>query len=285
MAPISPTVAALALGLLIKQRRKGAGLSGAKAAKKLGIAAAYLSDLEHGKKTIAESRLEVLIKEYGYGRIDADELRQLREQATYARWWSEYGSMLKPELLRYFGFEHGAQRIDAYDAGLVNGLLQTEEYARAIIRAGGSNMKHAEVEPRVKCRMTRQNRVLDHEDPLQLVTVMGEAAIRQEVGGTAVLTAQMAYLANLIEEYPDSLEIRVLPYEATGHQAMSASVFHLMTFDVGHVPALLWQESVTTNQLIFDAITVNEHHYALVEMSEVALGREDSLRLIQKAAG
>src|SRR5690625_854698 len=199
MAPISPTVATWALGIRIKQRRDERGMSGAEAAKKLGIAAAYLSDLEHGKKIISEGRLENLIKEYEYGKFDADELRRLREQATYPRWWHKYSTFFKSDALRAIGYEHGAERLEYCSQGIVPGLLQTEDYARAIIRAGSPNLRLAEVDLRVECRMKRQQRVTG-DDPVMLHVVLSESALWQQVGGADVLREQLRHLAELIDQ-------------------------------------------------------------------------------------
>ncbi|MEV4645685.1 Scr1 family TA system antitoxin-like transcriptional regulator [Saccharopolyspora sp. NPDC049357] len=282
MAPISATVAMWAIGLRLRERREERGFRSASAAKQTGVAAAYLSDVENGKKNLSEGRLNELIELYEIDTEEADELRELREQATQRGWWTKYSALFSDELLRFFGFEHGAESLRTYDGDLVNGLLQTPDYARAIIEAGAPNLRLAEVDRRIQCRITRQSRI-SGDEPLQMAAVMGEAAVRQQVGGPEVHAAQLKHLADLIHRNPVSLDLRVVPFDATGHPAMGGSGFALMTFPSGRLPALLWQETVTSTQLIMDAMATREYGLAHGEASRSALTREDSLDLITNA--
>ncbi|MGW5648586.1 helix-turn-helix domain-containing protein [Saccharopolyspora sp. NPDC003752] len=281
MAPVSPTVAAWSLGLRVREKREETGLSGAAAAKQIGIAAAYLSDVERGKKNLSADRLEILFGVYEFPEDETEEIRSLREQATRRGWWTKYSALFNEDLLRYFGFEHGAESLRTYGSDLITGLLQTEDYARAIIESGAPNLRLAEVDRRVQCRITRQQRIVGDE-PIQIMAVMSEAAIRQQVGGEEVHRAQLKHLAALIDQYPGSIEIRIVPFQATGHPAMGGSGFSLMTFPSGQLPTLLWQETVTSTQLIMDALTTREYGLAHAEATKNALSSEDSYRLIKQ---
>lgn len=281
MAPSSPTVANWALGLRLKEKREAAGLSGIAAAKHVGITGAYLSEVEKGKKNLSSDRMNAVIEAYEFSEEEADELRALRDDASQRGWWNSYSAIFSDELLRFFGYEHGAESLHTYDSGLMNGLLQTEDYARAVIESGSPNVRLAEAERRVKARLTRQRRLRD-EDPLRITAVMSEAVLRQQVGGAAVLKAQLEHLADLIEQLPETLEVLVVPFEATGHHAMGGSAFHIMTFPSGRLPTLLWQETVTSTNLITDSLTVREYALAHTEAAKAALNSEDSLRLIRE---
>ncbi|MFI0467940.1 helix-turn-helix domain-containing protein [Saccharopolyspora sp. 5N102] len=280
MAPSSPTVANWALGLRLKEKREEAGLSGSAAAKHIGITGAYLSEVEKGKKNLSSDRMNAVIDSYEFSEEEANELRALRDDASQRGWWNSYSAIFNDELLRFFGYEHGAESLHTYDSGLMNGLLQTEDYARAVIESGSPNVRLAEAERRIKARLTRQRR-LRGEDPLRITAVMSEAVLRQQVGGAAVLKAQLEHLADLVDELPDSLEVLVVPFEATGHHAMGGSAFHIMTFPSGRLPTLLWQETVTSTNLITDSLTVREYALAHAEAEKAALSREDSLQLIR----
>ncbi|MFC7341404.1 DUF5753 domain-containing protein [Saccharopolyspora griseoalba] len=279
MAPVSPTVAAWAIGLRIRERREERGFRAANAAKQVGVAAAYLSDVEHGKKNLAEDRLNELVELYEIDDAEAEELRELRDQATQRGWWMNYSALFSDELLRFFGFEHGAESLRTYGSDLVAGPLQTPDYARAIIESGAPNLRLAEVDRRVQCRLTRARRITG-DDPLQLTAVMSEAAIRQQVGGRDVHRDQLKHLAELVERHPATLDIRIVPFEATGHPAMGGSGFFLMTFESGQLPAVLWQETVTSTQLIADPLTTREYGLAHADAMRNALTREDSLKMI-----
>ncbi|MBA8827564.1 transcriptional regulator with XRE-family HTH domain [Saccharopolyspora lacisalsi] len=284
MAPSSPTVAAWALGRRLREKRDQAGLTATAAAKRFGITSAYLSEFEHGKKNVGEDRLEALLDAYEFDKDEADELRVLRKEAGRRGWWSDYTGLFSDELLRFFGYEHGAESIRTYGSDIVTGLLQTEEYARALIEAGSPNLRLAEVDRRIQARLHRQNR-LTGEDPLQLSTIMSEAVLYQQVGGREVLAGQLKYLGDLVEQQPGNLDIRIVPFEATGHEAMGGSIFHLMTFPSGKLPTLLWQETVTSTQVITDPMTVREYHLAYTEVTKAALDRKSSLLRIKDAYG
>ena len=282
MAPPSPTVAAWDLGLRLREKREEAGLSGAAAAKKVQVTAAYLSDVENGKKRLSEDRLNVLIEVYEFDEDESRELHELRAQAAHRGWWTKYSALFSDDLLKFFGYEYGAESLRTYDNDLVNGLLQTEDYARAIIEAGSPNLRLAEVDRRLQCRMFRQRRIKS-DDPLQFCTVMSESVLRQQVGGPEVHADQLKYLATLIDQYPETLEVRVVPFESGGHPAMGGSAFYLMTFPSGRLPTLLWQESVTSTQVITDSVMAREYSLAHAEAVKCALSREESLDLIKKA--
>ncbi|MBK0866818.1 helix-turn-helix transcriptional regulator [Saccharopolyspora sp. HNM0986] len=284
MAPTSPTVACWAIGRRLRERREEAAITGAAAAKRVGVTPAYLSDIEHGKKNLAEDRLDVLIATYGIEEEEARELRSLRASGAHRGWWNAYSALFNSDLLRFFGFEHGAETVDVFDSDLINGLFQTEDYARAVIEAGSPNVRLAEVDRRVKCRLVRRQRITGDE-PLKLNAVMSEAVLWQRIGGPEVLADQLDHLSALIERYSDNLAVQVVPFTSTGHDAMGSSAFHIMTFPSGKLPALLWQETVTSTGLISDPTTVREYGLAHGDALKAALGRDDSLALIRKVAG
>lgn len=279
----SPTVASWDLGLRLRGKREHLGLSGSAVAKRLNVSVQFLSAAEHGKKKLPEDKLSALIDAYEVDGEDAAELHNLREQAGHRGWWAEFSALFSDELLRLFGFEHGAESVRAYDNGLMNGLLQTEDYAAAIIAAGSPNIRLAEVDRRVHARMIRQRR-LTSEAPLHLTVIMSESSVRQQVGGPSVLAGQLRHLLGLIEELPDTLDVRVVPYTSTGHHAMGGSAFHLMTFPSGTLPTLVWQETVTSTQLIQEPQTVREYGLTYAMVHNAALSKRDSIDLITRVA-
>lgn len=278
--PASPVVASWELGRRLWERRDALGLTNAHAAKLVGMTPQWLSSVEKGKKALPEDRLFAMITAYDLGREEADELLQLREDASQRGWWRKYSAMFSEEILRMFGFEHGAESVRTYSNGLVTGLLQTEEYARAIIEAGSPNVRPAEVERRVEVRMRRQRR-LGGADPLRLTAIMSEATIRQQVGGPVVLAEQLRHLIAMTERHgEDTLDLRVVPFTASGHPGMGGSSFYLMTFPSSELPTIVHQETVTSTDLITSEQMVREYSLAYAEVGKAALGRVDTLKLI-----
>ncbi|WBB97004.1 Scr1 family TA system antitoxin-like transcriptional regulator [Solwaraspora sp. WMMA2080] len=101
-------------------------------------------------------------------------------------WWQDYAKLFPNEFLRFLGYEAGASQLRSFRSEAIHGLLQTEEYARAAIRGGSTTIRLAEVERWVDVRMARQVR-LAASDPIRINTVISEGALRQQVGGPAVM--------------------------------------------------------------------------------------------------
>lgn len=133
----------------------------------------------------------------------------------------------------------------------------------------------------MQARLIRQRR-LRGDDPLQLTAIMSESTIHQQVGGPEVLAAQLGRLLELADAHPDTLDLRIVPYTATGHHAMGGSAFHIMTFPSPQLSDLVWQESVTSTEFIEDDIPVREYSLAYNELAKSALTAQQTLDLIKQ---
>lgn len=276
--PASPTVAIWELGVRLRARREMAGMTATAAAKHAGCTQGYLSDVERGNTKIAPEKLEALLGAYEFSQEEADELRGLREEANRRGWWQEYSGIYDPTVLRMFGLEHGAESVRFYENLLITGLLQTEEYARAL--GEGSSMQRAvDAAPRMEARMLRQRR-LSGGEPIRLSVVMSEAALRQQVGGPEVLRRQLRHLAETAERHPDTVDLRVIPFTAGRFSTMGASTFALIDVPSPRLPVLLYQESVTSVEIVERPAVVREYAVAHHDAQRVALSREDTLAAI-----
>jgi transcriptional regulator with XRE-family HTH domain len=283
MTHSSSVVAAWDLGIRLREKRELLGLNGRQLSAKAGIAPSYLSAVEKGKQHFSEEKLATVAKLLEFDKSATGELLRLRSQAVVRGWWTKFSALFNEELLRFFGFEHGAESVRTYDGGLVPGLLQTERYARAIIEAGAPNVRLAEVDRRVQARIMRQDRLTGPE-PLHLFSVMGEAALRQQVGGPDVLAEQLGHLSRLITDHPDTIDIRIVPFTATGNHTMGGSTFYILAFPGGALPTLVWQETVTSTQLIDDFQMVREYALAHATATQSTLDRKASLAMINRLA-
>ena len=280
MAPASPTVARWELGLRLRAHREASDHHVATAAKAVGTGQSFLSGVEAGKTKVGEERLTMLCALYDLDEDETRDLTRLREQANERPWWSRYSGLFGADMLRFFGFEHGADTIRAYSGGLVNGLLQTEDYARAVINSAVPNIRLAETERRLEARMIRQRR-LTGEDPPHLTAVMNEAALRQQVGGREVLREQVRHLLDRAEEYEQALDLRIVPFTAGAYDALDGSSFYIFTFPSAQLPTLGWQETVTSTALIEDEMQIREYTVAYNQAAEAALSRAESLKLLR----
>ncbi|WP_153412453.1 DUF5753 domain-containing protein [Nocardia macrotermitis] len=157
-------------------------------------------------------------------------------------------------------------------------LLQTNEYAHALISSDTTFIPQAQVKQRVDVRMRRQERLTDDE-PLHLKAVVSEAALRQKIGGTDVLRGQLEHLADLIDHHP-TIDIRFIPFDATGG-IHSGATFYLLSFHSTLLPTMGWYESPGPSGLLEDANSVQSLEVSHELAEHVALSREDSRTLIE----
>lgn len=280
MAPPSPVVARWDLGRRLREQRDLLGLTGAVAGKPAGLSATFLSDVENGKKNLPEDKLDALITAYELDADAAAELRALREECGQRAWWSKFNTLFSTDVLRFYGCEHGAETTLTFTGSLVSGLLQTRDYARAVIETGSPWIRLAEADLRVEARMIRQRR-LTGDEPLRLTAVLSEAALRQQIGGPAVLVAQLRHLVAMVEEHPDTVELRVVPFSSPGYPALGGS-YQILTFARPTLPPLVWLENITYTELVDDAIKVKEWGLAHAGTVDAALNQRDTLDLIKQ---
>lgn len=281
--PTSPTVANWELGLRLREHREHSGLTAVAAAKAARLTQPYVSGVEGGKLKITDVRLKALAKAYRLSEESYAGLVELRAAAETRSWWQGYTGLFNDDTLRFFGYEHGATAIRSYDGGLIPALLQTEDYARAVIRGAGPNIRLADVERVLEARLIRQHR-LTGPDPLRLTAVITEAVLHQQVGGRAVLAAQLRHLAAVAEQCSSTVDIRLVPFTADAFHALGGSSFHLLEFPSPRLPTLLWQETVTATSLIDHPVRLREFDSAWTQATERALSTADSLRLIRQFA-
>ncbi|WP_190819879.1 helix-turn-helix domain-containing protein [Saccharopolyspora pogona] len=280
MAPSSATVAALELGFRLRDAREEVGLSGIKAAQTLGISQNFLSEVEHGKRRLTEDKLAEAADLYSIHKQELSELRALRDQSDERGWWIRYSGLFPPDMLRYFGYEWGAESIRSHESLLIPGLLQTEAYARAVIDGDKPNIRASDTDQRVAARLKRQRRITDADDPVKFTVVLSEGALKQQVGGPKVLAEQLQHLIDLIEAHPETLEVLVVPFTADAHGALGASTFHLLTFPSPQLPDLAWQETVTTAGLIESSTRVRQFSLTWADCVRHAADRTGSLDVI-----
>lgn len=153
-----------------------------------------------------------------YGTDDATR-EYLARDGRLKGWWDSFADSLPGPLENLVGLEAEADTMLSFEIGMVPGLLQTEDYARAMAKAGPAELASAEVEARVEVWMKRQE-ALRQDPPLRLVSVMDEAALHLQVGGPAGMRAQLKHLFDVIEEYP-RVTVQVIPFDRGAHPSMT----------------------------------------------------------------
>ncbi|MBB5914183.1 hypothetical protein BJY24_003050 [Nocardia transvalensis] len=283
MASTSPTVASWELMLRIVNRADERGLKAGAIPKALDVSQQYWSKLTRGRGvrgTLSEDKLTTLLNLLEFDADEQAELLALRDVAKGRNPYAEYSALFSEQLMRFYGLEAGAQSIRSFENSVVSGLLQTEDYIRALMKAIVTTGRPTEVEQRVSARLQRQ-RLLDGPEPLQLSIVMGEAALMHQVGGPQVHRGQLRHLVELIERHPGTLDVRVIPYEAGAAIAgLNSATFHLLDFESGRLPTVGWVESAAYGEIIDTPKRVNDMDYLYKQVRSIALDQKESADLI-----
>ncbi|MEV6556321.1 DUF5753 domain-containing protein [Nocardia sp. NPDC051756] len=280
MAPLSPTVARWELMLRIRRRRNEFDVNASVIAKELGFTLSYWSKVEK-ERILAEDKLKKLMSLLEFDPDEREEMLRLREIAKGRGWWSSYAGLLPDGLARLYGLEFGAQSIRTYESVLIPGLLQTDDYARALIANDSARIRQVDVDRLVEVRLRRQDRLIG-QDPLRLKAIVNEAALTQQIGGRAVLDGQLRHIAAMVEQHPDTVDVRVIPFEAGGGALLGGATFHLLGFDSALLPDIAWTETLIHMGVIEDAEPVRNLDTLFVKaMAENALTRAESLALIE----
>jgi transcriptional regulator with XRE-family HTH domain len=225
----SPTSRRRRLGLELRRLREAAELTGDDVAKQLGWSVSKVSRIEKARAAVPWSDVSDLLDIYKVDGQTRAALIQLCKDAKQQAWWQPYNDVLASlkNLANYIDLESAASSLRIYTPLTIPGLLQTEDYARAIIAtARPLELTEEEVERRVALRLHRQA-VIAKDPPLRLWAIMDEAALHRQVGGDKVMRGQLAHLASMAR-HPD-ITLQVIPYDAGGHVAM-AGAFSLFSF-------------------------------------------------------
>ncbi len=196
----SSVVQAWELGLRLRERREQLGLTATVVGKTTRIGGTNLSAIESGKRRLTAAKLTDLARAYELSAGELAELDTIRARADHREWYHDYTTLHSEEFLRFLGLEAGAASARSYQAELIPGLLQTADYARALIKGGSPYIRSVDVGPRLESRLARQAR-LGGESPLRLSMMINQAALHQEVGSRAVMAHQLEHLAAVIDDH------------------------------------------------------------------------------------
>jgi transcriptional regulator with XRE-family HTH domain len=187
----APTVGQVVLGRRLLDLRERAGLKREEAARILRVAPATVRRMEMAEVGLKIPYLQLLLKAYGVGDQEAEDFVQLAEDANRPGWWQRFHDVLPGWFSMHVSLEGAAALIREYEPHFVPGLLQTEDYARGVLRSGAIGQTSPEdIERHVALRMERQG-LLTRQDAPRLWVVMDETVLRRPVGGPEVMRAQI----------------------------------------------------------------------------------------------
>lgn len=279
----SPTVWRRWLALELARLRAEAGLDQRDVAKALRCTVGKVSYIETAQRPVVLRDLdEVLLPLYNVPEERWPVYIQAAKDSRRKGWWETYDSdALPPWFSLYVGLEQGAADIRSYDAQLVPGLLQTPEYCEAVARRGAIERDDDEVRRHVDLRMARQQ-VLDRApDPLRFDAVIDEAALHLVVGGADVMRSQLTHLASMAARR--TVTVQVLPYAQGAHPGMLGR-FSIVGFPWPADPGVTLIEHRAGAVYLDGPDEVEAHVVAFDRLRSLALGPEDSVSILRKAA-
>jgi transcriptional regulator with XRE-family HTH domain len=277
----NPTLRGRRLALELLRRREASGLSREEAARQLEWSTSTIFRIETGRNRPQPGNVRVLLDLYGVTGPERDGLIQLARDARKPGWWHSFRDVLPNPYEVYIGLEAGAASIRDFEPTVVPGLLQTEDYAREVFRSGPLELDRGEIERLIEVRMARQQ-VLARDDRPQLWAVIDEAVVRRVVGGPDVIRGQLRHLVDSAEQ--GKTTIQVLPYRAGAH-AGSIGPFVILNFQEATDPAVAYLETLAGDIYLEEREDVNRYTLAFDRLLAAALHPDDSVRLIEQAAG
>jgi transcriptional regulator with XRE-family HTH domain len=271
-----PTVLRILLGSHLRRLREARGITARQAATKIRASESKISRIELGRNAIREIDVLDLLTLYGVDAREREQLLTLAEQSNKPGWWHRYNDILPDWFQAYVGMEEAARSIRVYEAQFVPGLLQTEEYARAVILQGAPGLDPDEVERRVALRMGRQ-KLLTREAPPRYWVIMDEAALRRPMGGRDVHVGQIERLIDLVGE--PNITIQVMPFRYGGHAAESGA-FTIMRFPETDLPDVVYMEYLTGAHYIDKPEEVERYAAVMVRVSVAATSPDQTREIL-----
>ncbi|PJE94625.1 transcriptional regulator [Streptomyces carminius] len=276
----APTARQARLGAELRKLRERAGRTAREAAGLLGVDHARVSNIESGRMGVSEERIRRLAVFYSCDDTELiDALCAMARERRGQFWWDEYRGVLPPEFLDIAELEHHATGMRTMQTLSIPGLLQTEEYARALFGKAVPRLPSAEVEVRVEHRLKRQS-VLGGEDPPVCEAIIHEAALRMRFGGRDVARAQLEHL--LEASANPIVTVRVIPFTCEDF----IEVTQPLLYAAGVVPQLdTVQVDGPLGGMHLDAEAELQRYRTLLDIAEgVSLGREESRQFIHDIA-
>lgn len=224
---MGPTVRRRRLGFELRRLREAHSIKLEEVAEQLGVAASTLSRIETGKAPTKSVYLNAMLEMYG---VDDPAQRQvlidMAREGHRKGWWSVYDDVLPTGFGIYVGLEAEAAGLRSFQGEAVEGLLQTPDYASAVLREVQNRDTDEQIERLVDLRIKRQD-VLERDLPLDVWLILDEAVIRRTIGGPHVMRGQLARLTEA-SKMPN-VTLQVLPFESGSHAGLKGS-FSILEF-------------------------------------------------------
>jgi Domain of unknown function (DUF5753)/Helix-turn-helix domain len=273
-----PTMLRMVLGSRLRGLREANGLTRQVAGDTIRASDAKMSRLELGRVGYKQRDVADLLTLYG---VEDPEEREtylsLAHQTNAPGWWHKYGEVLPHWFGTYVGLEQAAAVIRSYQVQFVPGLLQTDDYARAVIRLGHPDVSESEINMRANLRTARQ-KILTMPDGPKIWAVVDEAALRRPVGGTEVMRTQVQRLIDLAEL--PNVTLQVVSFEAGGHAA-AGGPFSILRFSASDISDIAYLEQLTSALYLEKAAEVRNYLMVMDRLCAEATSPSETTNLLE----
>lgn len=266
------------LGSQLRRLREARGITREAAGYSIRASESKISRMELGRVSFKTRDVEDLLTLYGI--TDEQErasLLSLAREANVAGWWHSYSDVLPSWFPTYVGLEGAASLIRAYEVQFVHGLLQTEAYARAVVRRGMKGASKADVDKRVALRLERQKYLVDESAP-EFHIVLDEAALRRPYGDREVMRGQLQHLIEISER--PNVRLQIMPFSFGGHSGESGA-FTLLSFPESDLSDVVYLEQLTSALYLDKHEDVTQYEKALKELQQDSPGPDESRDLLR----
>lgn len=276
----SPTARRRELSKALRELRGQGGFSVADAAEALDCSPDKIMWIERAEWVKPKVRdVRDLLDKYGVtDERQREKLFTMAREGSQRDWWQPYRKMLSDRYTTYIGLEGDAETVLTFELTVFPGLMQSEDYARALIQAGPAEISVDEVEQRVKVRMERQ-RVLHGTDPVRLWAIVDEAALRRPIGGHEVMRSQLNHLLKLANL--PKVTLQMIPFAAGPHPSTAGS-FTILSFPDD--PGAAYVETVAGELLIEEATDVRRYEAAFRQLITKSMDPADTIAMLSDEA-
>jgi transcriptional regulator with XRE-family HTH domain len=274
MAEGSPTIRQRELGIRLRNYRNAKGLTVDEVAERLLCSATKISRAETGARRPTLRDVRDLCEIYGVDPDTTEELMKLARLAREPGWWAEFSDL---DLDPFIGLEQEATAITCFGMYFVPALLQTEDYAREIIKGIVPKIDPDVLADRVKARMLRQ-RLLEPPRSIRYRALLDEAVLHRQIGGHSAMKAQLDKILELVHE--ERATVQVVPFEVGAYAAIDSNFDYLEFREGSPLPGCVFVEGLVNNSIFERIPELRRYNEALEYLRDSALSPRGSAKRI-----
>ncbi|MGP4112153.1 helix-turn-helix domain-containing protein [Streptomyces sp. 4N509B] len=278
---VNPTVRRRRLGQELRRLREDRGMTAEEVADRLLVSQSKISRLENGRRSISPRDVRDLCGVYEVqDRKLIESLMQMARESRQQGWWHAFAE-LSPSYSVYIGLETDASSLRVYEPHVVPGLLQTQEYARAVIAGALPEISEDEIGSRVQVRVRRQQRIYEERGPLRLWAVVDEAALRRTIGGPAVMATQLDSLVEA-SQLPN-VTLQAMPFTAGAHPGVNGQ-YTILEFPETSDSTVIYLEGGTSDLYLEKPHDVQHYSVMYEHLRAQALSPQQTREFVARIA-